>query len=798
MPIVPRTDGPAVGPNALPQARFDAPNMPDVASAQMRQFGQGMEQAGHAAAQIVTDVQNEANQLRRIDARNQARERMYDLVYHPEAGILAQKGINALERPDGNDLATEYVNRFKEQTARISSTLGNDVQKQLFAQDAADMQAQIFSTAERHMGTEFTTYKTGTYDGAIRSQQRAIALMGATGTDQIDPVTLRSRIDDAAEEIRAAVGAKARLHGLPQTLADQEAIVQISGAHREAFAAAIQAGKIGYAESYLKKYSREMTPEHTLAAQSVITKEMDARAAIGAATEAVRSVVPRIQVGEVDRAFNIAIGTESGGQQFGKDGKPLTSPKGAIGIAQVMPGTGPEAAKLAGLPWDENRYRTDPEYNKALGRAYFQKQVHDFGGDLELAYAAYNAGPGAVRAALKNADKPVMIDASTDPNAPKRIGRLSFLPPETQKYVAKNMAAFNSGGGIPPRPTLAEVHGAVVERLGPDASPTRRKLALEEASRQFEEQAKAIKQREEDAVASAMRAVIQNGGRFSDLPASVRGSIPPKEVDNVMAFAQKISKGDDTTSLFRYGQLTNNPQMLAKMSDSEFFALRRELSESDFKHFSQERAKLTGAVQGSNGPGDLNTGAIKQALDERLRMLQIDPSPKDDGKADAARIGGIRHFVDQYMAAAQREAGKKFSDAEVAQHLDALFAKNTTFRGWFSDKSAPTLGLTASDIDSASKNSIKDAFKRRGVDSPTDAQIMNAYWNMKFSRRLNAGDGVTPRRSAQPPENKGVRGALTTARELSAFVADTPATLPVRLGSLAIDILGQKHKTTKE
>lgn len=746
MPIVPRQDAPSVAPNALPQARFDAPNMPDVAGAQMRQFGQGMGQAGQAASAIVTDRQNEANQLRRIDARNQARERMYDLVYHPEAGILAQKGINALERPDGNDLATEYVNRFKEQTARISSTLGNDVQKQLFAQDAADMQSQIFSTAERHMGTEFTTYKSGTYDGAIRSQQRAIALMGATGTDQIDPVTLRSRIDDAAEEIRAAVGAKARLHGLPQTLADQEAIVQISGAHREAFAAAIQAGKIGYAESYLKKYGREMTPEHMLAAQSVITKEMDSRVAIGAATEAVRSVAPRIQVGEVDRAFNILLGTESGGQQFGKDGKPLTSPKGAIGIAQVMPDTAVETAKKHGIPWDENRYRTDPKYNRALGMAYFQDRVEEFGGDVRKAWAAYNAGPGAVRNAVKQADKvagkPVMIDAS-DPSAPnpsgalisKRIDWLSLLPQETQKYVAKNMREFEAGAGIPPRPTLAEVHGAVVERLGSDASPTRRKLALEEASRQFEEQTKAIKQREEDAVANAMRAVIQNGGRFSDLPASVRGSIPPKEVDNVMAFAQKVSKGDDTTSLFRYGQLTNNPQMLAQMSDSEFFALRRELSESDFKHFSNERAKLTGGAPGGNGPGELNSGAIKQSLDERLRMLKIDPSPKDDGGADAARIGGIRRFVNQYMAAAQREAGKKFSDVEVAQHLDSLFAKNTTFRGWFSDKSAPTLGMTASDIDSKDKDGIKATLKRAGVDSPTDAQIMNAYWNMKFARK---------------------------------------------------------------
>ena len=137
----------------------------------------------------------------------------------------------------------------------------------------------------------------------------------------------------------------------------------------------------------------------------------------------------------------------------------------------------------------------------------------------------------------------------------------------------------------------------------------------------------------------------------------------------------------------------------------------------------------------TGAPGDLNTGAIKQTLDERLRMLQIDPSPKDDGGADAARIGGIRRFVDQYFYAAQRETGKKFNDAEIATHIDALFAKNATFRGWFSNTSGPMLGMKASDLPGDVKDNLKAAFKRQGIDSPTDAQLMNAYWNTKVARK---------------------------------------------------------------
>jgi hypothetical protein len=122
---------------------------------------------------------------------------------------------------------------------------------------------------------------------------------------------------------------------------------------------------------------------------------------------------------------------ESGGKQFNADGSVVTSPTGAIGIAQVEPGTGPAAAKLAGLPWDPVRFKNDPNYNLALGRAYFAQQVQAFGSP-DVAAAAYNAGPNAVLAAQAKASK--------------RGGDwLSYMPAETRDYVAK----VTGGGGAP-------------------------------------------------------------------------------------------------------------------------------------------------------------------------------------------------------------------------------------------------------------------------------------------------------------------------------------------------------------
>jgi hypothetical protein len=63
----------------------------------------------------------------------------------------------------------------------------------------------------------------------------------------------------------------------------------------------------------------------------------------------------------------------------------VVSSAGAIGLAQLMPGT---ARELGVDPWD-------PEQNLRGGARYFRQQLDRFG-TVPLALAAYNAGPGRV------------------------------------------------------------------------------------------------------------------------------------------------------------------------------------------------------------------------------------------------------------------------------------------------------------------------------------------------------------------------------------------------------------------
>jgi len=131
------------------------------------------------------------------------------------------------------------------------------------------------------------------------------------------------------------------------------------------------------------------------------------------------------------------------------------SPKGAVGLMQVMPATaerygltgdrrGPVASKLA-----------DPRTNIRTGSRYLRDLIHMFPGRLELALAAYNAGEGAVQ----------------------RAGNRIPDYRETQNYVKTVMQLY----GMLKPPAMATAGGPVPRRVqmelpGPAASAARRNM----------------------------------------------------------------------------------------------------------------------------------------------------------------------------------------------------------------------------------------------------------------------------------------------------------------------------------
>lgn len=86
------------------------------------------------------------------------------------------------------------------------------------------------------------------------------------------------------------------------------------------------------------------------------------------------------KVGLAPALLSAVARAESGGNQA------AVSPKGAVGVMQLMPGT---ARGLGVNPYN-------PQENVLGGAIYLKRQLDKYQGDIPKALAAYNAGPGAV------------------------------------------------------------------------------------------------------------------------------------------------------------------------------------------------------------------------------------------------------------------------------------------------------------------------------------------------------------------------------------------------------------------
>ena len=103
------------------------------------------------------------------------------------------------------------------------------------------------------------------------------------------------------------------------------------------------------------------------------------------------------------------------------------SPKGAIGLMQVIPGTGTRFGVSADASRSVEQKLADPRINIAAGVRYLRWLMELFPDNLELVLAAYNAGEGAVQ----------------------RYNNRIPPYPETQQYVSTVLQFYRlyTGGG---------------------------------------------------------------------------------------------------------------------------------------------------------------------------------------------------------------------------------------------------------------------------------------------------------------------------------------------------------------
>jgi len=108
----------------------------------------------------------------------------------------------------------------------------------------------------------------------------------------------------------------------------------------------------------------------------------------------------------------------------------VVSHAGARGLMQIMPATGEDIASSMGLQFQPADL-FDPEINIRFGAWYLRSMLNMFDGNLDMALAAYNAGPGH---ASRWRQSPLGKDPATFPAA------VSFI--ETRQYITKVMDSY--------------------------------------------------------------------------------------------------------------------------------------------------------------------------------------------------------------------------------------------------------------------------------------------------------------------------------------------------------------------
>lgn len=350
-------------------------------------IGDAIVNAGGKAISVFGEAKQRANVALTQEATLKLNAVGSDLLNNPDSGFMNLQGKNAIGK------GQEYVQQFNSQVQNIAENLPDEQARNAFLQQAQQQQIQFQMTAGRHEVAQVRQYEAGMQEGTLR----------ALSQQALSPGMFAPALFNARDSIIA--------YGKAHGQSDEEIESNFVQWREQAANRASEAW-------YTPTYQQMMGPEGKIEVTDTSSES---------------------------QLFSAMIWQESGGNQYGKDGSPLVSPKGAVGVAQVMEDTGPEAARLAGVEWDRDKWLNDPRYNAKLGQAYFGAQMKKYDNNPVLAVAAYNAGPGAVDS---------WIELFGDP----RTGAISneqfaaAIPyDETRNYVAK---VTSSAPAIPGTATM--------------------------------------------------------------------------------------------------------------------------------------------------------------------------------------------------------------------------------------------------------------------------------------------------------------------------------------------------------
>lgn len=645
------------------------------AGALQQQIGQGMSNLGLVIQDIAQKERDRADRVRVEWAQNALDELYLDEANNQDSGWKHRHGDNALQPKDGNgNLEQIYAERAKAGRDRIMQQLGNDRQREAFAEYAEKKRLQQKADIQSHLNREFDDYEKANDQAALNNAANLIA----TGNDK--------EREEGRVKLEAVLARIQEKSGMGAEWLENARREAASGAMTSVINQAIDSGDLEGATLMRERYQGYLGADDavkTAGSLKAAYEQRDVRAQVEDALSAGTQSFTPSQPGDAYAAYNRGynrervkqklFGAESGNNNYAKNKR-----SSAYGRAQFIDGTWLEFGEsavgrqlrgdLSKAAWLEKR--SDQRIAEAATDWYLQKNEKELRQagvpwNDTTAYLAHFRGSGGAIA---------MYKADQNEDARAHVLRVHGKT-EGGKILAANPEVFAKGKtvgdviawaarkmNVKPDASLptgvpegrgylsdAQLKQEAYHRFPDDASRRAQFIDLYRSERDVTQEQQ---EQERAANLTAATEILWGGGTLADIPPTLRETLGNDDLIKLRKMASE-TEGFNERERERAGWPAyieaSNPLWLEKKSREQVlaYAVDKELSRSDAEKLLTKWESVTKAKQEGRGAKEqwkvddnLQKAVIKTAFGNLL-------DPYNVTKLNREQLSQVQYILQQ-------------------------------------------------------------------------------------------------------------------------------------------------------
>lgn len=428
-----------------------------------------------------------------------------------------------------------------------------------------------------------------------------------------------------------------------------------------------------------------------------------------------------------------------------KDGAPTDWKHGAsqITVEQAM-----EAAKEGGYPWDVKAFKTDRDYNQALGLTRYNGMLTEFAGDEQKAMAGYLTSKDAVRDAEKKAAEKGGTWVEYLPKKARTTLQSATANMREMKQVVDS-ATGKTVSGFDPRYAAAAKTWPTVEEMRAhfratdaraEADPEYCDGLVAKANALVNQKKQSYVQTQNNVKAQISNILFQSHGDMSKIPQSLFQQLDVNELADVQKLAKHYQSDTFASNPFTLGKLADD-SFLVSLQKDELTLYLNELNGKDRQHYMARWQMLNQKAvvaddERANQIRDAQLGIVqKDFVVESSKVkatLRTNPTIAKMFEEHPEAAGIIVDAVQQELSLRGQMRGTKLNEVDVKQEIWAAARESVSVSGLFSNTDKPAILLEVKDLPNQGntdamrilKATAKSYVQMQGQDrEPTEAEL---------------------------------------------------------------------------